>query len=145
VLRTRALLSNLARLGRSSCQGVLICLQRPDASVLTGEMCDNLGFRVLLGSMSREGVRMCLGSDGADSVMPGHRGTGLVQGIAGDLSTVYQLVVPLATSGSSAVCCQTQVTRQLGSCVIPVSEVQCVNSSPMPMVTCRCCSSRNAT
>jgi hypothetical protein len=97
VAHTRALLSNLARLGRSSGQSLLICLQRPEASVLTGEMRDNLGFRVLLGSMSRDGVRMCLGSDGADSVMPGHRGTGLVQGIAGDPSTVYQLVVPLAT------------------------------------------------
>jgi hypothetical protein len=60
-------------------------------------MRDNLGFRVLLGTMSKDGLKMCLGPEGGDVVMPGHRGRGVVQGISGDTTTIHQLAVPMAS------------------------------------------------
>jgi hypothetical protein len=95
--RSRSILANIARLGRSSGLHLLVCMQRPDAAILTGEMRDNLGFRVLLGTMSKDGLKMCLGPEGGDVVMPGHRGRGVVQGISGDTTTIHQLAVPMAS------------------------------------------------
>ncbi len=100
--RSRAIVANIARLGRSSGIHLLVCLQRPDAAILTGEMRDNLGFRVLLGTMSKDGLKMCLGPEGADVVMPGQRGRGVVQGVSGDPTTIHPLAVPLATGGMVA-------------------------------------------
>lgn len=95
VARSRSMMANIARLGRSSGVHLLLCLQRPDAAILTGEMRDNLGFRVLLGTMSNDGLKMCLGPEGGDVVMPGLRGRGVVQGISGDPTSIHQLAVPL--------------------------------------------------
>lgn len=51
-------ISDFASLARKVRMHLIIGLQRPDAEFLTGDMRDNLGFRVSLGRLSPEGAKM---------------------------------------------------------------------------------------
>ena len=101
-----ALLHNVARLGRSPGVHLVLGVQRPDASILTGEARDNLTARLALGPLSSDGRAMVFGPEWRGIEMPGIRGRGFWQGQGGDPLT------PLPVS--VAMCDLPQVNAALG-------------------------------
>lgn len=77
---SRAILANVARLGRQAGVHLMLGIQRPDASLLGGgEFRDNITARLLLGAMSEAGVTMVLGSEWKGLPLSGERGRGYWQ------------------------------------------------------------------
>lgn len=52
------ILANLLRLARSAKIHILVGMQRPDASIISGEARDNFGFRMSLGKLGPQGSQM---------------------------------------------------------------------------------------
>lgn len=74
-----SLLSDLARLGRAAGVFLVIATQRPDATVITGELKNNLDVRIAAGRLDSTPSSMVLDS-GAATQLPGHvKGRGIVR------------------------------------------------------------------
>lgn len=70
------LLGNIARLGRASGVHLLLATQRPDATVIKGELKNNLDARIACGRMDQTPSMMVLDSIGA-TLLPPIRGRGV--------------------------------------------------------------------
>lgn len=57
----KAMLGDVARKGRASGNQVIFSMQRPDVKFIDGEMRDNIQFRMVLGSASKESYLMAFG------------------------------------------------------------------------------------
>src|SRR5699024_3361628 len=68
--------ADIARLGRSSKMHLVLGLQRPDASIMGGEMRDNFGRRISLGKLQSKEHSMIMWDDPAKSVsVPNMKGS----------------------------------------------------------------------
>ena len=72
------LLGNIARLGRASGVHLLLATQRPDATVIKGELKNNLDARIACGRMDQTPSMMVLDSIGA-TLLPPIKGRGVVR------------------------------------------------------------------
>lgn len=70
--------ADIARLGRSSKMHLVLGLQRPDASIMGGEMRDNFGGRISLGKLQSKEASMMMWDDPAIGVsVPNIKGRGV--------------------------------------------------------------------
>lgn len=78
-------ISDFASLARKVRMHMIIGLQRPDAEFLSGDMRDNLGFRVSLGRLSPEGAKMMWGDFTTGVTIPiRSKGRGVAYNKVGD-------------------------------------------------------------
>lgn len=78
-------ISDFASLARKVKMHMIIGLQRPDAEFLSGDMRDNLGFRVSLGRLSPEGAKMMWGDFTTGVTIPVRsKGRGIAYNKAGE-------------------------------------------------------------
>ena len=78
-------ISDFASLARKVKMHMIIGLQRPDAEFLSGDMRDNLGFRVSLGRLSPEGAKMMWGDFTTGVTIPVRsKGRGIAYNKTGD-------------------------------------------------------------
>lgn len=93
---TRAILANVARLGRQASVHLVLGAQRPDQSLLGGgEFRDNVTARLALGALSVSGREMVFGPEWRNLEMPGTTGRGYWQGQCADPLTPYPVAVPM--------------------------------------------------
>ena len=96
VRSSRAILANLARTSRQVSIYLILCMQRPDVSLLgsSGEFRDNVTTRLGF-SLSTSGREMLFGPEWRTLPMSGQPGLGFYQGQASDPLTPLPVVVPL--------------------------------------------------
>jgi energy-coupling factor transporter ATP-binding protein EcfA2 len=94
VRSSRAILANIARLGRQSAVHLILGCQRPDAIFFGAEFRDNVTARVALGAMSPSGREMIFGPEWRHLQMSGQAGRGYYQGQPSDPLTPLRLAVP---------------------------------------------------
>lgn len=85
-------IANLARLGRAAKVHLVVEAQRPDVSLL-GELGDNFGYRITLGHLSPEALRLVWGADLAPRGMTHAPGRGIAR-VSGGPGTVQAIYAP---------------------------------------------------
>jgi len=76
----RDLVYDIARLGRAAGIHMTLATQRPDATVITGDLKKNIDFRVAAGRLSATPSTMVLGSRAAENLTENIRGRGYFRG-----------------------------------------------------------------
>ena len=88
-------LADLLRLARTAKIHILVGMQRPDASIISGEARDNFGFRMSLGRLSPQGAMMMWDNAAVGVAIPRDaKGRAMASGPGGTIAEIQTFFAP---------------------------------------------------